>query len=185
MKTYARIENGLVVEMIAEMLDGEGVEIPIADRFHPNIAATIVDASAAPGVAQGWTYAGGAFSAPVAPVIPLADVKSAKLAQLSSECSMRMDAIKAGYPAEEVQSWDKQESEARAYTVSSSAATPLLSALAAARGITLADLAARVIAKADQFAAASGAIIGKRQHYEDQVTAATDAATVEAIVWQD
>jgi cell pole-organizing protein PopZ len=115
----------------------------------------------------------------------LSDVKAAKLAELSAACSARMAAIKSGYPAEEVQSWDKQESEARAYIVSSSAATPLLSALATARGITLADLASRVIAKADLFAAASGAIIGKRQRYEDQVTTATDAATVEAISWQD
>lgn len=183
--SYARIENGVVAELIAELLDGEGKEIPIADRFHPDIAATIVDATAAAGVEPGWIYANGVFAAPVAPVVLLADVKAAKLAQLSAECSTRMEAIKVGYPAEEVQSWDKQESEARAYTASSSATTPLLSALATARGIALADLAARVIAKADAFAAVSGAIIGKRQRYEDQVAAATDAPTVEAIVWQD
>lgn len=128
---------------------------------------------------------GGALVPYAAPAPTLNQVKTIKLAGLSAACSQRMDAIKAGYPAEEVQSWDKQESEARAYTANSSAATPLLSALATARGITLADLASRVIAKADQFAAASGAIIGKRQHYEDQVMAATDAATVDAIVWQD
>lgn len=185
MKTYARIQNGLVAELIPVLLDAAGNEHPISERFTPDIAAAIVDASAATGVAQGWTYSGGTFAAPVVPVPALTDVKAAKLVELAAACSLRMDAIKAGYPLDEVQSWDKQESEARAYTASNTAATPLLSALAAARGIALADLAARVIAKADQFAAASGAIIGKRQKYEDQVSAAADSATVAAIVWID
>lgn len=117
-------------------------------------------------------------------LLSLSGLKAAKLAELSGACSSRMEAIKAGYPADEVSTWSKQESEARAYTASNTAATPLLSALATARGIALADLAARVIAKADAFAAASGAIIGKRQKYEDAVNAAADAATVAAISWQ-
>lgn len=183
MKIYARIANGVVAEIIPALIDEDGTEYPIDTRFAPSIAATIVDASAAPDIAQGWTYSGGTFSAPVVAVPPLADVKAEKLAELSAACSARMDVVKAGYPPEEIQSWPKQEAEARAYLADNTAATPLLSAMAAARSIGLADLAARVIAKADAFAEASGAIIGKRQKYEDAVSAATDAATVAAIVW--
>lgn len=140
--------------------------------------------------ARGQVIRPDASGHPVA-VDPLAlltfdQLKAAKLAELSTACSARMDAIKAGYPADEVQSWDKQESEARAYKSSGSvAATPLLSALSTARGVALSDLADRVIKNADAFAAAAGAIIGKRQKYEDQVGAATDAAGVAAIVWAD
>lgn len=115
----------------------------------------------------------------------LGDMKAAKLAELASAFSTRMATIKAGYPEEEVSSWFKQEAEARAYTADSSAATPLLSAMATARNITVADLAARVISNADAWSATSGAIIGKRQAYEDAVNAASDAATVAAIVWTD
>lgn len=116
-------------------------------------------------------------------LLSLAELKANKLAELAGACSQRMGAIKAGYPADEVQSWGKQESEARAYTASVTAPTPLLSALSTARGVALADLAGRVIAKADQFAAISGGIIGKRQKYEDQVTAAVTAAAVALVVW--
>ena len=75
-----------------------------------------------------------------------------------------------------------QESEARAYTANA-AATPLLSALSTARGVPVATLASKIIQKSDQFAATSGQIIGTRQHYEDQINAATDEATLNAIVW--
>lgn len=151
---------------------------PLSDVEHEALMQAL-----AQGHSLDWSGAAPVAIAPAA--LTLTDVKAGKLAELATACGQRMGAIKAGYPQDEISTWDKQESEARAYTANSSAATPLLSALATARGITLADLASRVIAKADAFAAASGAIIGKRQHYEDQVAAATDAATVEAIVWQD
>jgi hypothetical protein len=67
MKTYARIESGVIAELIAELLDSDGKEISIADRFHPDIAATIVDASTAAGVEPGWTYVDRVFRAPTAP----------------------------------------------------------------------------------------------------------------------
>lgn len=112
--------------------------------------------------------------------------KAAKLAELADACGARMAAIKAGYPQDEISTWDKQESEAREYKrTGGTAPTPLLSALSSARGVTLADLVDRVIAKADAFATISGATIGKRQKYEDQVVAATDAAGVATIAWVD
>jgi hypothetical protein len=118
--------------------------------------------------------------------LTLADVKAAKLSDLAAACAQRMATIKAGYPADEISTWDKQESEAREYKrTGGTAATPLLSALSSARGVALSDLVDRVIAKADQFAAVSGAIIGKRQRYEDEVAAAADAAGVAAIDWVD
>ncbi|MFQ9868622.1 MAG: hypothetical protein ACLRWP_17950 [Bilophila wadsworthia] len=46
------------------------------------------------------------------------------------------------------------------YAADPTASTPLLSALAEARGISLPDLVERVLAKADAFAVASGSIIG-------------------------
>lgn len=62
-------------------------------------------------------------------------------------------------------SWDKQEAEARA------GGGPLVSALAAARGLDEQELIRRILAKADTFAVLSGTIIGQRQALEDQVRA--------------
>mgnify|MGYP006928919658 CR=1 FL=1 len=62
-------------------------------------------------------------------------------------------------------SWDKQEAEARA------GGGPLVSALAAARGLDEQELIRRILAKAEAFAVLSGTIIGQRQALEDQVRA--------------
>ncbi|MCG5072293.1 hypothetical protein [Paraburkholderia tagetis] len=70
MSVYVRIQSGIVAEIIAPMLDGSGVEIPIASRFYPLVAATLVDVTAyAVEPRPGWvaTESSGAwaFSAPV------------------------------------------------------------------------------------------------------------------------
>lgn len=113
----------------------------------------------------------------------LMDFRTAKLIEINRHCTMLLDAMKAGYPNDEVQSWIKQETEARAYVVNNSAPTPLLSALATARGVSLADAVANVIQKADLFTVASGQIIGTRQKYKDLINAAPDIAAVNAITW--
>jgi hypothetical protein len=114
----------------------------------------------------------------------LDDVKAHKLAELAGVFSAQMAAVKAGYPDEEVLSWAEQKAEALAYTADPTATVPLLTSMAAARGITVDDLAARVLAKAHGWAVMSGALIGKRQAYEDAVGAAAGIEEVRAIVWQ-
>src|SRR5450830_1350663 len=116
---------------------------------------------------------------------PLADVKAAKLAELSEAFTQRIAVIRAGYPDDEITSWPEQKVEATAFTADPSANVPLLSHMAAARGITVADLAARVLANAAAWATMSGGLIGKRQKYEDAVNAAADAASVASIAWVD
>ena len=67
------------------------------------------------------------------------------------------------------------------YAADPTASTPLLSALAEARGISLPDLVERVLAKADAFAVASGSIIGQRQALEDRLDACTTLEDVQGI----
>ncbi|MEB0133770.1 hypothetical protein QN362_00325 [Actimicrobium sp. CCC2.4] len=107
----------------------------------------------------------------------LADHKASKLALINSQCTSTLGQITASYPADEMQSWSKQEQEARA------GGGPLIEALSAARGVTLADLIGRIIAKADAFAVASGQTIGNRQRCEDEIKAAQTTEEVEAITW--
>ena len=93
--------------------------------------------------------------------------------------------MRAGYPDDEVQSWAKQEAEARAYAADNAAATPLLSAMSQARGVVLAELVAKVIEKADLFAVASGRAIGTRQACEDAIHAAQTPEEALAVVWPE
>ncbi|TCK43973.1 hypothetical protein B0G84_2321 [Paraburkholderia sp. BL8N3] len=65
MKIYARIENGVVMEIIKPLLDDDGNEFSVAARFVPELVAQMIDVtSASPIPAQRWTYDGTTFTPP-------------------------------------------------------------------------------------------------------------------------
>ncbi len=71
MKTYARINSGVVVEIINPLVL-DGIEIPVEDRFTAEYVSTMVRSDTANPLPEGgWTYANGAFKPPV-PVAPTA-----------------------------------------------------------------------------------------------------------------
>lgn len=66
MKTYARIQDGIVAEIIPALLNDEGDEIPIDERFVPEFVAALVDVTNVDPRPEGWwTYDGSTFSPPV------------------------------------------------------------------------------------------------------------------------
>jgi len=111
----------------------------------------------------------------------LAGVKFAKLSEINAVADRAIATLTATYPDREISTFDKQENEARAYASDAMSSTPFLSALAQARGISLADLVKRVLAKADAFAVASGSIIGQRQALEDRLDACMTLEEVQGI----
>ena len=118
----------------------------------------------------------------VPPVPTLEEMKTDKLSEINAAADKAISTLTAAYPDREIATFDKQEAEARAYTAApATAQTPLLSALAQARGIELPELVRRVIAKADAFAVASGSIIGQRQALEDRLDTCTTIEEVRAI----
>ena len=95
MKTYARVQRGLVVEIIAPMAydaeapdwnDGDlsriGQDIPIELRYTPDLVAMMFDISEiSPPPQFGWTFDGTTFAAPE-PYQPSPDeLKASALAQ--------------------------------------------------------------------------------------------------------
>lgn len=65
MRIYARIDSGIVVEIIEPMTDGSGIEIPVASRFTPAFVDTLIDiTSMSPQPGQYWAYDGKNFSQP-------------------------------------------------------------------------------------------------------------------------
>lgn len=109
--------------------------------------------------------------------------KAGALQRINESYSEKLAHILADYPDAETKTWDKQESEARAYHADSSAPTPLIDAIAAARNLDKAELVQRVIAKADAWIALSGAATGKRQALEDAIADAKTLEVVEDISW--
>lgn len=117
-----------------------------------------------------------------APQRPLEEARAAKLYEINSACDAILNAAVNTYPETEVLTFDQQTSEAKAYQASGNTQdAPLLSALAAGRGITLDDLVQRVIAKHNAFSALSGYVIGQRQALEDRLDACTTVEEIEAI----
>ena len=127
------------------------------------------------GATKRWVYVPGDAEA-------LYHAQQDALERVNRHYAQALSYIRATYPPDEVTSWAKQETEARAYVADSAAPTPLLSAIAEARGVLLALLVEKVIEKADLFAAASGALIGARQHAEDRIDAAMTPAEVAAVM---
>lgn len=109
--------------------------------------------------------------------------KNAKMIEINTACNRAVGQLAENYPEREIQTWPQQVKEAEALSANAEAETPLLSAIAASRGITAADLAARVLAKMTAYASASGAIIGHRQSLEDLVEAAESTEDVSGIHW--
>lgn len=83
--------------------------------------------------------------------------------------------ILIGYPQAEIDSFYRQEREARAWTADNQSPTPMLSAIAENRGVPLALLCQKVIEKAELFAAIIGKIVGQRQAFEDRILQAEHA----------
>jgi hypothetical protein len=70
---YARIANGAIAEII------EGTDVPIAERFHPSIVATLVAIPDGSASTDGWSYANGEFVPPVAPTVPIPSITARQL----------------------------------------------------------------------------------------------------------
>lgn len=91
------------------------------------------------------------------------------------------DRATADYSAAEMAQWKTKEAEARAYYDDSGASVPNLQREATARGLTLDQLATKVIAKADAFLLLDAAVWARRQTLVDALNTAADFAAVNAI----
>lgn len=109
--------------------------------------------------------------------------KAAKLVELNAGCERALSSLTGSYPPGELQSWPQQVKEAADLAADPQAETPLLAAIATARGLTVADLAERVRLKAEAYAQLSGGAIGRRQALEDLLALAQTFEDVGAIVW--
>lgn len=138
--------------------------------------------------AQGFTeldveqaYNGVWYLSGYAPAYPIDMAKKEKLAEINNKYEVATSALVSTYPDIELLTFDKQESEARAWKADNSAGTPFLDGLALARGIDKAELVDRVIIKAESFQTAVATLTGLRQRYEDQLSMATTVEEISVI----
>lgn len=125
----------------------------------------------------------GTLEYPASEAARLREAKRQALVEIKGQCDTALAELAASYPEGEIKSWPQQVKEAEVLALDADAPVPLLDAIAAARGLTVIDLAGRVTAKMQAYAEHSGALIGRRQAAEDQIDAATTLAELEGITW--
>lgn len=101
--------------------------------------------------------------------------KAIKFAEIDVDFQHYIDSLTAGWPEGEIKTWNKQESEALALQSNPQVATPTLSMIALQRGISVSDLASRVLRDAAAFSQASGYYVGLRHKARQLVQAFPDA----------
>lgn len=172
--THYRISDGRVwdiaaAQFVAALPDGAYV-IPLTNGGKP------ADEASLRRTLEFYGYALGPE------LMTLDEAKVAKLAEINAACDAFLAVLTASYPANEVLTFDQQKAEADAVLADPSASTPLLTPLAAARGLDVTALAQKVRVKTEAFTAISGHVIGQRQKYEDMLDDADTVAAVAAIV---
>lgn len=123
----------------------------------------------APGERDVWDDQAGEW---VPQPVPVAELAQQKRAAIHEESRRRRDALIPTYPPHERETWPQQAEEALAYQADPNADTPLLAAIATARGTDVPTMVNKVITKRAQFTAGGGAIIGAQQALEDQLETA-------------
>ena len=114
------------------------------------------------------------------PVVPptLEEVRTAKLEEINAGYCTVMDYIQAGYPLDEVLSWERQAAQARELVQNPDAEALFVRTLAATKKITVEELCRRILENAASWEPVAAMLTGCRQVMEE---AAFSAETVEEI----
>ena len=114
------------------------------------------------------------------PAKALAFAQQAKCAEVDTLAAKLRNQIVAGTSPAEMSSWPLKLMQAQAYLAGTDTAPALLSAESQSRGVTLQDLAQRVITNNAQLGALEAQIAGTSGKHRDTIAALTDLAAVEA-----
>lgn len=172
-KKYALIVNGAVAQIFTKE--------DIAEWDENSILAVELTKKQESSIEVGQSYNESGFVE-----ITLDEAKQKAINFINKNFEYECDSVKGEYvPQEEVLTWNTQEAEAKAYQTSKkSSDCPMLSALATARGIDLATLAAKVIEKSEKYRAAIIALTANRQSLQDKIEACTTIAQVDKIEYK-
>jgi hypothetical protein len=133
-----------------------------------------------------WKLVDGAVTKTPFPAKSAETLIAAAHARINRIYEAAVNALTAGYPQNEIDSWAKQETEARAWLDDNAYPTPWIDAAAAARGILKVELIGLIIGNADALAPMHGALTGKRQSLRDAIDALGPTPTqqqLDSIVW--
>lgn len=117
--------------------------------------------------------------------LALENSKRQKLSEINEKAKNSVAHIRNAYPQFEIDTWTEQKDEALAYQNDTSSETPMLLGIAEARGLSVAELVLRVLAKVESYRDAVSRVTGIRQRLEDEVQGAATISQVESIDWPE
>lgn len=104
-----------------------------------------------------------------------------KFAEIDIDFQKAIDGLTAGWPEGEIKTWERQEKEALALQDNPNTPTPFLATVANQRGITVPDLASRVIRDSIAFSNASAYYVGLRHKARQLVQALPNEGSYERL----
>lgn len=113
--------------------------------------------------------------------IDLNSAKQALIRKIAEKTDRLKANLTASYPQTEIESFYRQEQEARAFLAGELDNPEMLSQIAKVRNLPLNLLAQAVVRKADQLAGVIGAILGQKQKLEGKVEKAENLETLAEI----
>lgn len=113
----------------------------------------------------------------------LEHIKRLKELEIRTEGARRLEELALPYLPQERNTWPSQLAEAEAWLADPDTFTPILTNIAAGRGITVADLVPLVMGNADLFRQNAGEILGVQQRLINAVWSAVTPEQVVAISW--
>lgn len=113
----------------------------------------------------------------------LDQLREQQLAVINAGFEQAVLGLTTGYPATERLTWPLQQSEVLAWSADSSAPTPYLDGIAAARGIPATEMRQKALTQVHAFLAVTQEFIGVRQRLRDQLDAAETAEAIALLVW--
>lgn len=116
-------------------------------------------------------------------VVGIGASRLSKIMEIEAAAANALAPVTGGYSQEERDTWSVQESEANAWLADQGAQTPMLSAMAEARGITLDELVKSVAEKSKVFKVLAGKVFGKRSVLLAEIEAANTPEDVAKIAW--
>lgn len=160
---YSAKENGFYPSDMNYSLPDDAIDIPLAVYEHIML-----------GQANGMMVSANSNGFPELsePFVSMDSLSLRLQRNIAKEADLALSGFLDKYPDSEKLSFGAQEREARAYLSTHGdikPLTPILEGIATGRGLTVLEVARRVIVKADLFSLEGGRIFGLRKKFTDDV----------------
>lgn len=116
------------------------------------------------------------------PAATLSQLIAFKIREINAKASDAASMLTTGYPDFEMQTWPAQQAEALAWNADNAVSTPRIDAMATYRGVPREAYLQKTVAKVLYYQKASDYLVGTRQKYVDQASAAKSKKDLDAIV---